>query len=533
MQLIKNGRIYLRIDYKKRNAAKQIPGSQWHPGARQWSVPAKHSFIVGEMFPEFRDQINHEIHTAGGRVTAPKALPRKKRNLDWNLDYNFKRPPFEHQLRMIKVGLIEKQFAFFCEMGTGKTKVIIDIYSILRQYSRISGPCLIVSPLTVCSVWEGEISKDSSLSVNVIHGGSKRKRIQQLLDGPDFHIMNYDGILSIGECSEIWDRFDMVVLDESTAIKNHKAKRTKLIIKAFHNTPYKYILSGTPVTQGAVDLYTQLSFLNPTFTPFKSFYSYRNYFCVMGGFQNYQIIAEKNQAELKKMVGDHSIQLKKEDCCLDLPEKTYSRRELDMSKEMKQQYKDMKSKLIIWISETEKVTASNILTKLQRLQQILTGCYLQSQKDNNKLQEIIEVVQNNIKDQQIIIWCRFRKSIEILRETFKDIPYSVLYGDIQDRAEQIDKFQSGEHRLFITQTQTGGVGIPLTKGSLVLIYENMFSLMFRKQLEDRVHRPGQNKKCTYIDFVYKGTIDEKVLTALRHKQDVSNYLVNSFMKGEY
>jgi SNF2 family DNA or RNA helicase len=434
-------------------------------------------------------------------------------------------------MKMIKMCLVEKRFALLCEMGTGKTKVIIDTYGILRKYNKIDGKCLIICPKTIIDVWAEEIEKDSDLG-SVIATGTKRKRIGLLTSCQSYAIINYEGVLSIGECS-LWNDFDMIVLDESNAIKNHKAKRTKLILNIFTRNPYKYILSGTPITQNPIDIYCQYQFLSPSFLPFKNYYACRGRYCVMGGFQKYQIVGYKNLPELKAYIAQHSIQLKKEDC-MDLPAKIYQKRIIEMSAEMKGQYSEMRNTLMLEFAEDKKITAPIALTKLLRLQQILSGQFLSDQKHNNKLSALKEFL-IEAGDTPVVIWCRFRPSIKLLCDMCEeqDAPYSVIFGDIKDRAEEIRKFQEGETKRFIGQIQTGGLGITLTAGYIVAIYENTFSLTDRKQFEDRVHRPGQTHKCTYVDFVYKRTMDTKILGAIRKKQELSTYLVDSFLKGEY
>jgi SNF2 family DNA or RNA helicase len=367
--------------------------------------------------------------------------------------------------------------------------------------------------------------------------GTQKKRIEQLTNCKSYAIINYEGILSIGECS-IWNDFDMVVLDESSRIKNHKAKRTKAIINIFAKTPYKYILSGTPITQSPMDIYCQYQFLNPSFLPFKNYYACRGRYCVMesaklkNGATYWTVIRYRNLSELKQYIAMHSIQLKKEDC-MDLPPKVYQKRMIDISSAVKKQYNEMKRNLMIELAPDKKISVSNALNKLQKLQQILSGQFLADQKDNNKLTELIDIISNT--DKQLVIWCFFRPTVQLLCKMCEDlkIPYSCMYGATEDRAEQRRRFQDGESRVFIGQIRTGGMGITLTAGHTVIIYENTFSLEDRKQFEDRVHRPGQTHKCTYIDLVYKKTIDEKVLSAIRKKQDMGLYLVKSFLKGEY
>jgi len=505
-------RIYLKLNFEDREKAKQVGGYWWHPDKKMWSFPESARKQLELLFPDKMREINK----------------KEDNNIDINLDIQFKRKPYQHQIEMIKKCIKNRKFALFCEMGTGKTQAIINTFQYLKEHKLVN-KCLIIAPLSVIETWIEEIEINSNYKCIPIIGTKKqREKIIKNLTF-DFYLINYEGMLTLKDYN--FNQFEMVVLDESSKIKNHQAKRTKIIIDKFRYTPYKYILSGTPITQSPLDIYPQFKFLDEDILGYKSFYSFRNRYAIMGGYGGYEIVGYKNLAELKARIANYSIQLKKEDC-VELPEKIYEKRILEMSKELKEQYYQMKEDLYLQINKDEALTASIILTKILRLQQILAGFYLK--ENNNKLIELKSLVEENLGNgNQIIIWCRFIDSIKLISKTFQNIPHSILYGDVENRQEQINAFQEGKHKIFIGQIATGGLGINLTKGNIVIYYENTFSLQDRIQSEARAHRIGQQKKVTYVDLLYRDSLDIDIYNAIKNKQNVAEYLVKSFKKGDY
>jgi len=444
-----------------------------------------------------------------------------------------KRPAMAHQLRMINFGLARKTFAFYCEMGTGKSQPIINIFTALKFEKKVSH-CLIICPKSVVDSWVNEIKINSGHSYEILTG-TKKKRLAALDRLADFYIINYEGMLVMADAS--WDKIDMVVLDESQKINNHAAKRTKLILKLFaRRNCYKALLSGTPIDKNPLGLYTQFYFLNPDIFNQGSFYAFRNTYAIMenqylnrGGrlIEFKQIIGFKNLDNLKEKIKPWAIQLKKAEC-LDLPEKIYETKTLEMPEELKKQYQAMKEELVVWFSENEYIAAANALVKIGKLRQILSGVFLEKKTDNLKLKEIIDIVDNTVES--IIIWAYYIDSIKLLQTTLEERgeKCSMLYGAIKDRAEQIELFQSGKNKIFIGQIETGGLGITLTKASQVIYFENTFRLEDRLQSEDRAHRKGQINKVLYTDFVYKNTIDEHIIRAIRDKQEIADQVIDCF-----
>ena len=574
--MIQFNRIFLRVSKYKTQLATSIPGSKFHYNIQEYSWPVQMIKTVQAHFPdaaaqlqvEYDKYVEHyakeqaalararsdkrqETRTGGGKKyvqeirqdakllaisgdEADSIYNDMKRAPDPMFPYKLK--PYYHQIQMIKAGIKYDKLAYFCEMGTGKTKVIVDLMRIKARGQFDFRPlrAIIFAPKSVIFSWGDEIDKNSDLKYNICTGTRKQK-LKALLDkDADVVVTNYETAVTFGVEPELWGTFNMVVLDESSKIKSHKAKRTNILHAAFKQTPFKYILSGTPITQNPADIWAQLFFLDDKILGNKNYFSFRNRYCIMGGFEKHQVIGYKDLPILKEKISASSLQLKKDEC-LDLPEKVYQVRKIEMSTHMKEQYKQMHKQSVLELKAQANVTAPIVLTKILRLQEILSGKYLEKGR-NEKAEELMDIINKAIGyGRQIVVWCKFRASIDIIsaRLETEGIPCSIFHGDTRDRKGEIDKFQSGEHKVFVGQERTGGLGITLHSGNVMVYFENEFSLEVRKQSEDRIHRIGQNKKCLYIDLVYEKTVDTMVLKAIKNKQDIATYLVDSFKEGEY
>ncbi len=437
---------------------------------------------------------------------------------------------YDHQKVMLDAVTRNRCWALFCEMGTGKTLVMLML--ILTMPGTVT---IVVCPKSVMYSWVTDIKKFTDLNYRVLTG-TKAKRIKlmrEVMSEGGIGIINYEGIATLGTtCAEL-KAANMVILDESSQVKNWKARRTRLINEVFKEIPHRYILSGTPITNNWLDLFSQLKFISPSIFGAKNFYAYRNRYCKMGGFKNYQIVGYKNTEELKGLVTSLSTQYKKEDC-LDLPDKVYSTRFIEMSKEMQKQYDQMKKEMILYFND-KTVQANEAITKMLRLKQILAGEYINA-NGNEKLKALMGVITEQLdKGRQMVIWTHFRASHKIIRELLErnDIPYSQINGDTKDRDVEIDRFQEGKTKVFVGSITACGMGVTLTAGDLAVYYENTFNLGDRRQSEDRIHRIGQERVCNVVDLVYRDSVDEHVLQAIEHKQNYATVLVDSFKKGTY
>ena len=329
----------------------------------------------------------------------------------------------------------------------------------------------------------------------------------------------------------------MMIVDESTTIKNPQAKRTKNILELSKGAKYRRILTGSPVTQSPMDLWSQMDFLDPEILGQQSFYAFRTKYAVLitasaaGGTHKFQkIVKFKNLKELGKLVSPHSYRILKKDC-LDLPEKTFTKRTVELSDEQRKAYDEMKSSAIT-ILQGQSATAVNVLTQLIRLHQITCG-HMKTDSGkvinlkSSRLDELMQILAENTG--KVIIWANYIHDIlnieKAIKEEYGSSSYCTYYGatKAEDRQKCIYDFQNkpNDCRFFIGNTQTGGYGITLTAASTVIYYSNNYDLEKRIQSEDRAHRIGQKNPVLYIDLVAKKTVDEKIIQALRNKVNIA------------
>jgi len=482
-----------------------------------------------------------------------------------NFPSYYKNEPYDHQLKCISWLDEKENAALFLDMGTGKTFITITDVNRLYEKRKLVNVLVICPNSVKYTVWEEEIGKHSKNNNNIHIFSSKNKAaakkwLDNLKCGQNnsinWFIMPVEA-LSQGSAHQYMDEFlqivpylTMSVIDESTTIKNPRAARTKKVIIPNKEIPYKRVLSGTPITKGVEDLYTQYFFLSKDIIDMKSYFIFRNRYCIMGGFQQKAIVGYKYQDELMKKLEPHTFQITKEEC-LDLPEKVYETRMVEMSPEQNKLYESMRKNLIAEIEGCE-VVATVAVTKLLRLQQItggflsvpdidvLTGKETVRAADiegkNPKLNEVLSIL--DTVDAKVIIWCRFIAEIDAVHAALekKGIRAVKSHGRIkqEERTAAVHDFQTDDTiRAYVGQPEGGGIGITLTKASLVIYYSNSFSSVAREQSESRAHRIGQVNKVTYIDLIMNDTIDKKIILAIRKKLDFSKIVMQSIKQGKW
>ena len=466
--------------------------------------------------------------------------------------YKFKTKPFEHQKDALKKCWNKKAFAIFAEMGTGKTKIALDNACILYNKGRIDR-LLVVAPKGTYMNWVDQeipvhvpdyIEKDVlAWKPNITE--KYELQLKAIRNGENFKlkifVMNVESLSTKKGCyyaKLFLSGKSMMIVDESTTIKNPQAKRTKNILELSKEAPYKRILTGSPVTQSPMDLWSQMDFLEPEILGQQSFYAFRTKYAVLitasaaGGTHKFQkIVKFKNLKELGKLVSPHSYRILKKDC-LDLPDKIFTKRIIELSDEQKKAYSEMKTSAIT-ILKGEPATAVNVLTQLIKLHQITCGHMKTDSGDiinlkNSRLDELMQILGETTG--KVIIWANYIHDINTIesaiKKEFGPTSYCTYYGATkqEDRQACINKFQDKKNpiRFFIGNTQTGGYGITLTQASTVVYYSNNYDLEKRIQSEDRAHRIGQKNPVLYIDLVAKQTVDEKIIQALRNKVNIAS-----------
>jgi len=474
-----------------------------------------------------------------------------------NMKYKFRLKPYKHQLTALEKSWNKENYAYFMEMGTGKTKVLIDNMSMLYDKGKIDG-ALIIAPKGVVKTWyEQELPAhlpNHIENVTILWQSNITKSQQEKLDSlfeieTALHIliMNVEAF-STDKGVKFASKFlnshkVLMAVDESTTVKTPTAKRTKNIIDLGRYAKYKRILTGSPVTKNPLDLYSQCEFLDPYLLDFTSYYAFRNRYAEMKTMhlrgRSIQVVSEfKNLGELSDTLGNFSYRVLKEDC-LDLPDKIFTKRHISLTHDQFKVYQQMKKQAIAVLNG--KVTSTmTVLTQLMRLHQITCGHFTADDGTtqllpNNRIPELMNILEET--EGKAIIWANYQRDVnQIIQAIVKEYgEESVVdyYGltPQEDRQENIKKFQNGDECRFLVGTpQTGGYGITLTKANTVIYFSNGYDLEKRLQSEDRAHRIGQKKAVTYIDIICEDTVDEKIVKALREKINIASEVLGEDLK---
>ena len=476
----------------------------------------------------------------------------------WIERYPFKNKPFEHQRKYLERFWKRPVAALFADMGTGKSFMVINNIAMLYDVGKINS-ALVIAPKGVYRNWvDQELPKhlpDHIISRTALWTPSPRKAEKAELDNlwevtEDLKIlvMNVEA-LSTAKGMEYAKRFAMftkcfMVIDESTTIKTPTAKRAKNVVKVGTHALYRRIMTGSPVTRSPMDLYQQCDFLSNDCLDSPSFYAFRARYAIliekhMGSHSFKKIVGYRKLDELKEKLDRFSYRITKEEC-LDLPPKVFVKREVQLTKEQMKAYEEMKT-LALAMFDKGLTTTVNALTQLMRLHQITCG---HSKLDDGteisiptkRTEELLSVIEET--SGKVIIWANYRHDIESIKlELQKEYGMAAVgtyYGDTdeEERRRVVREFQDPESelRFFVGNPRTGGYGLTLTAASTVVYYSNSFDLEVRLQSEDRAHRIGQTKSVTYVDLMVPGTIDEKIVRALRDKIDIANEVLGEEMK---
>ena len=474
------------------------------------------------------------------------------------MNYKFKTKPYKHQMTALEKSWNKQNFAYFMEMGTGKTKVLIDNMAMLYDKGKIDG-ALIIAPKGVIKTWyEQELPThlpNHIENVTVLWQSNITKGQQEKLESlfeieTALHIliMNVEA-LSTDKGVKFAAKFlnshkVIMAIDESTTIKTPTAKRTKNIIDLGKYAKYKRIMTGSPVTKNPLDLYSQCEFLDPYLLDFTSYYAFRNRYAEMKTMhlrgRSIQVVDEfKNLGELSDTVKTFSERILKEDC-LDLPPKNFTKRHIILTGEQRKAYDQMK-KAAMAVLNGKVTTTMTVLTQLMRLHQITCGHFTADDGsvqliENNRIKELMNVLEET--EGKAIIWANYQRDITNIIQNIVKVygPGSVVdyYGltPQEERQDNIKKFQNDDNcRFIVGTTQTGGYGITLTQANTVIYYSNGYDLEKRLQSEDRAHRIGQTKSVTYVDLIAEDTVDEKIVKALRDKINIASEVLGEELKA--
>ena len=474
------------------------------------------------------------------------------------MNYKFKTKPYAHQLTALKKSWDKEEYAYFMEMGTGKSKVLVDNIAMLYDKGKINA-ALIIAPKGVYQNWfdieipnhmASHVEKDVVLWRAAINK-KQQTELNKLFESTEkLHIlvMNVEAFSSekgLKFASKFLSCHNtLMAIDESTTIKNPEAKRTKAIVGLGRHAKYRRILTGSPVTKSPLDLYKQCEFLDEGLLDFTSYYAFRTRYAIMksanfGGRSVQIVVGYKNLAELSERIEKFSYRVLKEDC-LDLPDYTFMKRIIQLSPEQQKIYYQMKQIALAQL-DGKLMTTATALVQLMRLHQITCGHFTADDgtiKDikNERLSTLMDILKE--VENKAVIWAHYKHDIkaivEAIEKEYGKDSYVTYYGEtpFEERQGNIKKIQDPNSpvRFIIGTPQTGGYGITLTEANTMIYYSNGYDLEKRTQSEARINRAGQKRKMTYIDIIAQDTVDEKIVKALVKKMDIANEIMNEDMK---
>ena len=472
--------------------------------------------------------------------------------------YPFKNKPYLHQAAYLQRFWEDPGAALFADMGTGKSFMLINNAAMLFDKGRINA-MLVVAPKGVYRNWfTGQIPEHMPQHIPYTMAcwsptprKAERAEMDKMLNAADtlrILVMNIEafstekGVAFARTFLRVTNAY--MAIDESTTIKTPNAKRTKNIIKVGKEAHFRRIATGSPVTKSPLDLFSQCEFLSPTCLNYNSFFAFQARYAVLverklptHTFK--QIVGYRHLDELQKKLERFSFRVTKEEC-LDLPDKVFTRRDIELTDEQRKAYDQMKL-MALTLIDGNLMSTNNALTQIMRLHQIVCGHVKfddgrQVDLPNNRVKELLSTIEEC--DGKIIIWANYRRDIEniknALAEAYGMTTVATYYGDTEaeERQEIVERFQdmASPLRFFVGNPRTGGYGLTLTAAHTVIYYSNNFDLEVRLQSEDRAHRIGQTNKVTYIDFISPGTVDEHIVKALRNKINIASQVLGEDLK---
>ena len=421
----------------------------------------------------------------------------------------------DYQEIAINKALNHKQYGIFADTGLGKTHMGIEI---AKHHKKT----LIVCPLSIIeTAWIDDCNNYfKDLTIINLWSKSKKKRLKQLsLDG-DIYIINFDGLKII--IDEIKEKgFDCVIVDESSKMRNMKSQITQTILGLVDYIPNRFVLSGCPTPNHNSEIFPQMKFINNEVFGNNYYGFLAKYFSQDMQNPHRWFQTDINKDNYFSKLSEKSMFIRKEDV-IDLPEKTFLVRKVEMDKEQRQYYdnmiQDIKDNINTW-------SKFEFTAKLMKLREMCSGFIVNKDTSitefkTNKDSELSNVI-DEIGDKPIIVWCQFIYEIEKLAKKFNGV---ALTSKTKNRDDIIRDFKNNKIKLLFVHPKLLGMGVTFTNCSYNIYYSQSYSYEEFKQSQDRIHRIGQINKCTYIMLQCNNTIDEKIYNCLQKKKNAVDEL---------
>ena len=465
-----------------------------------------------------------EVHTLKNlNINIPSPITKR---YSWPGQYK----PFEHQKDTASFLTMNKKAFCFNEQGTGKTASSIWAADYLMQQGKVNR-VLVVCPLSIMdSAWRNDLFSFAMHRTVDVAYGSKEKRKKIINSGAEFIIINYDGV-EIVKDDIANGGFDLFIVDEATHYKNVQTKRWKTLNNIIGEDAWLWMMTGTPAAQSPLDAYGLAKMINPLSVP-RFFGSWRD--IVMWKVTQFKYKPKDTAKDTVFRALQPAIRFTKEEC-LDLPDMVYTKRFVDMTTQQKKYYETLRKKMVMQIVG-EDITAANAAISLNKLLQISAGAIYTDEGDTiqfdikNRYQVLKEVIDES--SQKVLVFVPFRHTIDMLSERlFRDgVTSEIIRGDVPapKRTDIFQRFQSDpDPRVLIIQPQAAAHGVTLTAANTVVWWGPTSSLETYAQANARVHRSGQNHKCTVIQIAGSNA-EKRIYRLLDDRINVHTEMINLY-----
>jgi len=558
----KSRRLKMTYPFFLADAARNFPSRRFDPKSKTWRMPlvraninhlheTKHLFLY-----EFTEDSIVAIRDYADLMAGPKYQP-----FPYHL-YDFSKSktafaPMEHQRKMLDKAWNLPAIAWFAKMGTGKTFAAIHL-ACARFKAGLIDSIVIVCPSTLRATWRKELTKYATVEYDFRIHETKSKSLQEFysdrsknelkvlavsVEGLGVSAALYDSV-----CGFFPHREVMVIMDESSRIKNPAAKRTERTIEFRAAAKYRIILNGTPIALGIQDLWSQYEFLDPNIIGSGDYWSFKTRYLTMGGYEGKQIVGVQNVEELMKLIEPYTVEVGKD--VLDLPPKMPKTRYCAATTEQKALLRLIKTGSI-GDPNAPLIKVDNVLERVLRWRQVVGGWLprqdpltekvtLEPLADNPKMDLLFDTIEDNLVGSKFIIWSTFVHEIEYianrLEEKYGKQSVEKYYGATEKEARSAieDRYcNDTDLRFFIGNPATAGLGLTLvsTLNDILIYYSGTNAYIDRAQSEDRAHRIGQKNSVVVMDLVMEKTIDEQIIAANAEKMSVEEYIMYRLKNG--
>lgn len=536
--------LYISFPYDQNviNIMRELPCRYWHNDLKAWETPFKQ---LGHLLTQL-SKYEIEIKSDDAAI-----FQSKKEN---PVDYKFKTKPFQHQVDGFNYGLTHDRWLLGDSQGLGKSKQVIDI-AIAKKQQRDYKHCLIV-----CGVnglkwnWVEEIKTHSDEKSWIIgqttkngktiigSNAEKVKQLQSLLNGEEselndayFLITNVESLRTneiadtLAELCRI-GKIGLVAADEVHKMKNPMSQQGKGFLKIQADT--MIAMTGTPLMNTPLDLYIILKWLG---YEDHSYYAFKNHYCVMGGYGNYQIVGYKHLDSLQEQLNGIMLRRLKEEV-LDLPEKTYIDEFVEMTDKQMKIYKEIHSDLVDNIDMVKK--AVNPLSEMIRLRQATgyTGILSSTIQESAKLDRMEEIVDDAVaNNQKVVIFSNWTQMTDVVLQRLEKYNPALLTGQLNDAEKNFarDKFRHDDTcKVIIGTIGAMGTGYTLVEGTVEIFLDHPWNRAIYDQAVDRCHRIGQKQNITVYNLLCKNTIDERIWEIVQKKGAISDQVVDGEVVGD-